>query len=143
MTGVCDKAEDPMTRVVSGMSLVGLALLLVMVVSIASAEQLHGKGEWQSLTGDTIKGTWAASLTRRGAQLEGTFTLTGSNVFKSGPTAGSIDGSNVVLGLLSGAGKAATFSAKLDGDSISGEWESPAVDDHGVWTGNLSPAKGE
>lgn len=107
----------------------------------ATVRQLTGKGEWQSLSGDSINGTWAVTLAPRGHRVEGNLDLTGSNVFSGGAVNGTIDGSNVVLGVMADGANQATFSGKLQDGSISGEWQSDAVHDSGVWSGTLSAAE--
>jgi hypothetical protein len=121
------------------------ALLVGVTTTVAAAEQtaatvrqLTGKGEWQSLSGDSINGTWAVTLVPRGHRIEGNLDLAGSNVFSGGAVSGTIDGSNVVLGVMADGTNQATFSGKLQGGSISGEWQSDAVHDSGVWSGTLS-----
>ncbi len=123
------------------------AILLGVLQSTLAAQQIAApqqnitaKGEWQSLTGDSIRGTWVATLTRNGGRLEGNLDLTGSNVFSGGAVSGSIDGSNVMLGVMADGANQATFSGKLQGTSISGEWHSDVVRDSGVWSGGLSAA---
>jgi len=123
------------------------ALLAGVATAVAVAEQtastgrqLTGKGEWQSLSGDSIKGTWAVTLTRSGQRVEGNLDLTGSNVFSGGAVNGTIDGSNVVLGVMADGANQATFTGKLQDGSVSGEWHSDAVHDSGVWSGTLTAA---
>ncbi len=122
-----------------------MTLLVLMLLALAAlpalAEQLNGGGEWASLSGDSIKGTWSVSLTRDGDRVTGTLALTGSDVFRDAAVTGTIDRSSIMLGVMSQADQRATFSGKLDGNSVSGEWESDAVNDHGVWTGTLATAK--
>lgn len=107
-----------------------------------AAVDLGGTGEWQSLAGDAMRGTWSVELRRSGSQVAGTISLSGSNVFRGGTVNGTIDGQAVVLGVMAEGGAQATFSGKLTGDSISGEWECPAVKDNGVWYGTLRGAAG-
>lgn len=116
------------------------ATALVLVATAAMAQQLSGTGEWQSLTSKQMKGAWTASLTRQGSTLQGTLSLSGSNVLSGGPVSGSIDSSNVVLGVETEGSRQATFSGTLQGGSISGEWDlnSEVLTDHGVWTGRLA-----
>jgi hypothetical protein len=104
---------------------------------IANGEELTGGGEWQSLSAEAIRGKWSVSLTQTGTSVEGTLTLAGSNVFAGGKVSGTVNASSIVFGILSETGKEASFNGKLDGTSISGEWESAVVGDHGVWYGNL------
>lgn len=103
----------------------------------ASAEQLVGQGEWQSLSGEGIRGTWSVELTSAGERVEGTIKMTGSNVFTTSAVSGSIDGQKIVLGLMSEGTKQATFAGKLVDGSISGEWQCPGISDEGIWTGKL------
>ena len=124
------------TRCVSLTTIViGLASFLPPT---GSAESLTGAGEWQSLRGDAIKGTWSATLTRDGEALSGTFDLKGSNVLDGGAVTGSMDSSRVVLGLAEDSPSRITFTGKVEGDAVSGEWEYPFLGDHGVWYGSLS-----
>lgn len=118
----------------------GLVFVLV-TASAGQGEQLTGEGEWQSVSGDAIRGTWTVSLIQTDDRVEGTLRLTGSNVLAGGSVAGTIDRSSIVLGVTAEGAKQATFSGLLDGKSIKGEWESEAVKDHGVWYGTLSARK--
>lgn len=108
----------------------------------ASADQLVGQGEWQSLSGEGMRGTWSVELTRAGSRVEGTIKMTGSNVFTTSAVNGTIDGQQIVLGLMSEGTKQATFSGKLVDGSISGEWQCPGISDEGVWTGKLRDSNG-
>ena len=103
----------------------------------AQLRVITGKGEWQSLSGDAIKGSWAVKLTRNGNHVQGNLDLTGSNVFSGGNVSGDIDGSNVMLGVMVDGVNEAKFSGKLDNGSISGEWQSDAAQDSGVWSGTM------
>ncbi|MFI5397567.1 MAG: hypothetical protein ACHQ9S_18680 [Candidatus Binatia bacterium] len=103
------------------------------------AQQLAGQGKWQSLLGgELISGTWSLSLQRSAAKVTGTMQITGSDLLKTGAVTGTIDGSNVVLGVGSDGVTSASFNGQLTGSAISGEWDCPAVKDHGVWEGTLS-----
>jgi hypothetical protein len=116
-----------------------LGLMILLTAGTTGAQELVGRGEWQSLSGgDHLKGTWTVRLQRNGTSLDGTMELSGSNVFSGGPVQGNIDGQSIVLGVSSDGVTAATFAGKLTGDSIGGEWECPAVNDKGVWQGTLS-----
>jgi hypothetical protein len=115
----------------------GLIALLSTVPPLR-AQQLQGAGEWQSATSDMIKGKWSVTLARNGGQVSGSLQLTGSNMFGTADVVGTVDQSNVMLGLLADGVAGTTFSGKLSGRSISGEWECPAAKDHGVWYGRLS-----
>ena len=107
-------------------------VIVVLWCSAGFGEELAGKGQWQSLSGASIRGTWSATLTRTGDQLQGNLQLTGSNVFTGGAVTGNIDALSVALGVVAAGSQEATFSAKLDGTSIAGEWQSDLVKDHGV-----------
>ncbi len=121
-----------------------LALVLLGVAATAgSAQELTGKGEWHSVSSDLLGGTWTAALTRSGGGVIGTLTLSGSNMFSGGQVSGSIDASSIVFGVVAEGAQATTFSAKLDGDSIKGEWECGDVNDHGVWYGSLKASKAQ
>lgn len=127
-----------------------LCVIAAAMVSLASflpqtvaAQPMTGVGEWHSLKGDAIKGIWTAALTRSGEVLTGTFELKGSNVVVGGAVTGSIDNSRVVLGLAQEGAKRITFTGKLDSDAVSGEWEYPSLQDHGVWFGSLSSRPNE
>jgi hypothetical protein len=76
-----------------------------------------------------------------GAGSKETLEMTGSNVFSGGFVTGSIDDSGVTLGVMANGFEQATFSGKLDGESISGEWQCPGVKDEGVWHGTLNAGK--
>lgn len=99
---------------------------------------LVGSGEWRSLVGEGIAGTWTVTLTRSGERVDGTLALRGSNVFSGGTVSGTVSDTQVVLGVLTEAGKAATFTGALDAGGIKGEWEAAVAGDHGVWFGTLA-----
>jgi hypothetical protein len=121
-----------------GLTVPGVLVWLLLLTTVAGAQQLVGKGEWQSLSSEGIAGTWSVRLRRADTQVSGTMEIRGSNVLKSASVSGTVDGRNVMLGLGSNGVTAATFSGQLSGTSISGEWECPAVKDQGVWHGTLS-----
>jgi hypothetical protein len=123
-------------------TLVVAGLLFSLRCAVATAQQLSGSGEWESLTSGSMRGTWTASLVRAGNKVQGTVSLTGSNVISLASVTGSIDGSSVMLGVAADGARQATFSGKLQGGSIKGEWEldSDVLTDHGVWYGKLGPA---
>jgi hypothetical protein len=116
--------------------------ILLAVAASASGQQLMGRGQWQSLSGgEHVQGTWSVQLDRSGTRVEGTMALTGSNVLTGGSVHGTIDGQSVILGVSSDGVAAATFSGRLSGEAISGEWECAVVKDEGVWSGTLTRAK--
>lgn len=115
-----------------------ISLGVMAITGAARADELVGRGKWQSLSGgDHIKGKWSVDLKRTGTRVEGTMELSGSNVLTGGSVEGSIDGDSVLLGVSSNGVVAASFSGQLDGNSISGYWECAAVKDEGVWEGDL------
>lgn len=114
-----------------------VGMLALASISGAAERQLSGSGEWQSLTGEAIGGKWTVSLSQHGSAIAGELTLSGSNVFSGGNVRGTIDGSSIVLGVLAEGNKVASFSGKLDGATLSGEWEAALIQDHGVWFGTL------
>jgi hypothetical protein len=120
----------------------GFVAVIVIVVlgslgSAGHAQQITGKGEWHSLSGEAIKGTWTVNLMRSGSHLQGSLDLTGSNVFAGGDVSGNLDAASIMLGVAVGDTQHATFSGKLDGDTVSGEWTSDTLKDSGVWFGSL------
>jgi hypothetical protein len=115
------------------------AVTVFALSSAAAAQQLTGTGTWQSLSSAIIKGGWTASLVRTGNHVEGTLALTGSNLLSGGAVSGDIDSSSIMLGVVSKDVRQATFSGQLVGNTVKGEWNCPAVNDHGIWSGTLSP----
>jgi hypothetical protein len=116
------------------------ALFLVLLATAAPAQQLTGKGEWHSLSSAIINGKWAASLTRTGNHLAGTLKLGRTDALSGGTVSGDINASSIVLGVMADDIREVTFTGKLDGDSVKGEWDCPALKDHGVWFGTLTVA---
>lgn len=125
-----------------------LAVALSLLALAASAspgqetnlsQRLAGRGEWQSLSSAAIKGKWTAALVRTGDRVQGTLTLTDSNVLSGGSVTGHVDTSSIMLGVIAQGSRQATFSGKIDGDSVKGEWDldSDVLKDHGVWYGTL------
>jgi hypothetical protein len=115
-------------------------VLLLGLAAAAPAQQLSGKGEWQSLSSAIIKGEWTVSLVRNGKRIEGTINLGGTSPLDGSAVSGSINASNIVLGAVANGTHEATFTGKLDGTSVAGEWDCPSVKDHGIWYGTLGPA---
>lgn len=116
---------------------------LVLIVGLlsagtASAQDLVGRGRWQSTNAGGVKGSWAAKLTRTEAGVRGTLSIVGSNVFAGGDVEGTISGGQLILGVFQEAAKVASFAGKMDAGKVSGEWEAPVVSDSGVWEGCLS-----
>jgi hypothetical protein len=110
---------------------------LLVVPRGASADALAGKGEWQSSSGATMRGAWSVTLAQSGTSLEGDITLSGSPFFTGGEVTGTLDGDEVMLGVLTDGQYQATFGGKLVEGKISGEWDFPAIGDRGVWSGTL------
>ncbi len=118
----------------------GYSVAIAIVVTLgglAQGQELSGKGSWQSLSSESIKGSWTTALTQKDAQLEGSFDLQGSNVFSGGAVDGEITASKIAFGLMVQGARWAEFTGKVDGDQISGEWTCEAIGDHGVWYGTL------
>lgn len=119
------------------MKLLFVSSVVLLFAGALYAQELIGDGEWQSLAGDAMRGTWSVDLRRSSSRVDGTINLSGSNVFTGGTVSGTIDGQDVVLGVMAEGVAQATFTGKLTGKSISGEWKCPAVKDEGVWFGTL------
>jgi hypothetical protein len=51
---------------------------------------------------------------------------------------GTLDGSSIVLGVMTDGALQATFKGVLKGKEVSGEWECDTLQDHGVWYGTLA-----
>jgi len=116
---------------------VSLVLALVFSCSVAAAAEIRGDGEWQSLSGDAIKGSWSVSLEQFAGGVTGTLSLKGSNVFTVAGVSGTIDNGSIVLGVVVEGLREATFQGRINGQSISGEWQTKATGDYGVWSGSL------
>jgi hypothetical protein len=107
------------------------------------AQGLAGQGRWQSLSGATMGGTWTADLTQSGTELSGSIALTGTTLFRdSGSVSGTVDGEYVLLALMSEGAEQVTFRGKRDGESVTGEWSFPAMNDRGTWRGTLRAKDG-
>jgi hypothetical protein len=131
---------NPLSIRFSALSL--FCFLLSAFPHTADAQGFVGNGDWQSLKGEAIRGTWSVDLARTGTDLDGNIALTGSTLFLGGVVTGTIDAEQIVLGIMAEGVKQAAFRGRLDGDSISGEWECPAIKDEGVWTGTLRVQNG-
>lgn len=124
--------------------LVSSVLLLTAVCAIgirdaAIGEGLTGEGEWQSGLGDAMRGTWVATLSRSGTGVEGTISLTGSPLFAGGDVTGTVEGDEVVLGVITEGEHTAMFRGSLTDSKVTGEWDCPTIGDRGVWSGTLQP----
>lgn len=118
-------------------ALVSLSVSQAFWVQSATADDLTGQGEWQSLSGEAIHGTWSVNLRRTAGRLEGTMTMTGSPSLRVVTVTGTIDGQQIVMGAAEDGASKATFSGRLVGESISGEWTFALLSDEGVWSGSL------
>lgn len=116
------------------------AVCLLAVNGPAVAEDLAGNGEWRSRSGDAMRGAWSATLVRSESEIRGNIELTGSPLFSGGQVTGSMDGDELVLGVIAEGDNEATFRGKLVDGTVSGEWDLPAITDSGTWTGTLRPA---
>lgn len=112
-------------------------LCFIFLGATAYAQDLIGKGEWQSSSGNAMRGTWTATLIRSGGDMGGTITLKGSPLFAGGDVTGSIENDEVVLGVLAEGDHRAAFKGTLTDGKVSGEWDLPAISDHGTWSGTL------
>ncbi len=127
-------------------SLIRTAAVLVTAICLplfngpAVAADLAGNGEWRSRSGDAMRGTWSATLVRSGSEISGSIELTGSPLLAGGQVTGSMEGDELVLGVVAEGENEATFKGKLVGGSVSGEWSLPVLTDSGTWTGTLRPA---
>jgi hypothetical protein len=110
--------------------------------SSATAQDLVGEGKWYSRSGQTMGGTWTAALKQAGTEISGEIELTGSTLFGASSVTGMIDGKAIALGVMSEGAQQVTFSGKLDGQSVTGEWSFPAMNDRGVWEGTLHTREG-
>ncbi len=124
-----------------------LLVVLLLAAGLAAgapayAQDLNGKGEWQSRSGAGIRGTWSAALTRSNSDLSGTITLTGSTVLSGGTVTGKIDGDTVTFGVMADDTEQVRFTGRLAGGGVAGDWECDAVDDRGTWKGTLGDAGG-
>jgi hypothetical protein len=128
---------------VAGMKTVAAILALVFSIPVlgtahrAFGDLVSGKGEWQSRSGDAIRGTWTVTLERSGAELSGTLALTGSLLFSGSKVSGTLENDQLMLGSLTEDEHQATFSGKVTNGRISGEWSSPSIGDSGEWSGVL------
>lgn len=124
-------------------TLLGIPIPLTMLITLllqypAGAQDIVGRGEWQSTKAGGVKGTWSATLTQADDVVRGALTIDGSNVFSGGTVEGTLAAGRVILGVFQEGAKVAHFAGKLDDGAVAGEWEAPAVADQGVWEGRLS-----
>ena len=117
--------------------------MLLFLSGISYAEGLTGRGDWRSVSSDSIRGTWSVDLTRSGSGVVGTMDLTGSNALRTCTITGNVAGNDIILGLVTGGSTVATFTGKLVEGAVSGEWEAPTLRDEGVWYGELQAAAGD
>lgn len=115
------------------------ALLVVLagVVAVADDRVGAGRGEWHSFSGESMKGTWSVSLRTAGTELRGTMRIEGSNILRSGPISGSINGTRISFGVVRDGERDVSFSGVLDGNNVSGEWKFGSSGAGGAWFGTL------
>jgi hypothetical protein len=117
--------------------LVGLIVLVGATQTFAD-ERLSASGIWASQRGDAIRGTWTADLTSGVGTIQGTISLTGSNVVTQATVQGSIsEGGLLTLSAIVDEVEVATFSATISDVELSGTWRSDLVGDEGHWNGEL------
>jgi hypothetical protein len=113
-------------------------LAIVLSGTPAICADISGSGLWRSQGADSIRGTWSATLKRTGDVVRGTFEIDGSNVFRRGAVEGTISNGQLVIGIVAEGEHVASFTGTLSKDgAVTGEWESEALADGGVWDGTL------
>lgn len=118
-------------------------IAILLSGTAAKGADMSGSGLWRSQGADSIRGTWSATLNRTGDVVRGTFEINGSNVFRRGAVEGTISSGQVVIGIVAEGERVASFTGTLSEDgAVTGEWESEALADGGVWEGTLR-ARGE
>lgn len=119
--------------------LVNLLVCLAVFLSteLAHADIFAGNGDWQSASGSAMRGTWTVTLERSGNDVKGNITLTGSMLFSGTQVTGTLDGDQIVLGVLADGRNQVSFSGMLKDEQVSGEWQCPAIGDSGTWSGTL------
>ncbi len=124
-----------------------LLVVLLLAAGLAAgapayAQDLNGKGEWQSRSGAGMRGTWTAALTRSNGELSGSIKLTGSTLLSGGTVSGKIDGDVVTFGVVSDDSEQVRFTGKLADGAVAGDWECDAIDDRGSWKGTFGDGGG-
>lgn len=116
---------------------------LVMASGEAMARDLIGAGEWQSVNGESMRGSWNLELTQSGEAIRGVLNLRGSNIVQSAQVLGTISEDQIAIGTVKDGESAISFTGKRSGTSIEGEWSFTTLGDNGVWYGKLTEKESE
>lgn len=122
----------------------GLAAAVWLIRAHAGAAdaplEYEGSGTWQSDKSATANGSWKATFFKSATSnaIGGTMTVDGATVLSRAPMQGSLDEAMVTFGLVQNEVVVATFSGSASGESLSGTYTLPQMDDTGSWKGTLT-----
>jgi hypothetical protein len=103
----------------------------------SNAESLAGKwdGSWQNSSPDTSSGTFELEWQQDGDTLSGTIEVHGTGCFSEGSVHGTLNGSQIEFGIVSGGAKI-SYTGAVAADGLSGTYSANAAcgNAEGDWT---------
>jgi hypothetical protein len=103
----------------------------------SNAESLAGKwdGSWQNSSPDSSSGTFELEWQQDGDTLSGTIEVRGTGCFDEGSVDGTLNGSQIEFGIVSGGAKI-TYTGAVTNDGLSGTYSANAAcgNAEGDWT---------
>lgn len=127
-----------MTKVAHARVFLSAALIVALMSGAAAAKELAGAGKWESVNGDSMRGTWSFRLNQTGNDVRGSLTLDGSNFLSNAEVVGTVSEDRIAIGTVNDSRQRITFTGKLSESSVEGEWSFDPIGDNGVWWGSLS-----
>jgi hypothetical protein len=95
-------------------------------------------GTWQDTSPDTSSGTFAVTFTEAGSALSGTIAVKGTPCLTSGTVTGTITGSTISFGAVSGQ-VTITYDGSVSGSKMQGTYAAPACGNaKGNWSATQS-----
>lgn len=89
-------------------------------------------GEWQNTTPDSSRGTFRIQWTQSGSSLSGTITITGTPCLTGGSISGSLAGSTLNFGVVTGQSQV-SYTGTVSGDTMSGTYTTSCGNAQGTW----------
>lgn len=89
-------------------------------------------GEWQNTTPDASRGTFRIQWTQSGSALSGTITITGTPCLTGGSINGSLSGSALNFGVVTGQSQV-SYTGTVSGNTMSGTYTTSCGNAQGTW----------
>ncbi|MEA2556202.1 MAG: hypothetical protein QOI60_1533 [Actinomycetota bacterium] len=105
--------------------------------STASALAGRWKGTWTNTSGDAASGSFQIDWTQHGSKLAGTIAITGTPCLTGGHITGTVKGSAIDFGVVSGTYQV-DYKGSLSGADMSGSYSTDCGNGKGTWEATKS-----